>query len=291
MSIRELWDFNDPAGSEFRFRKALQDAAEQPISPDALELQTQIARAQGLQQQFDKAHATLDAVECALASRADDHAFAAAHVRLLLERGRVFNSSDDRDHVRSYFLRAWETACEMKLDALAVDAAHMMGIVAPAAEALHWNKRAIALAERSGDPEARQWLGSLYNNIGWTHHDRSEYDQATACFERALICRQQQGCAKDIFIARWCIGRCTRSLGRLEVALALQQTLLRDMEQAGEPCDGYLHEELAECLHALGRHEDARPHFQRACRLLSSDAWLARREPERLRRLAELGGE
>jgi hypothetical protein len=48
----KLWNFNDPAESERKFRA---------LPPDA-EVQTQIARAQGLQRKFDEAHKTLDAV-------------------------------------------------------------------------------------------------------------------------------------------------------------------------------------------------------------------------------------
>jgi hypothetical protein len=54
--------------------------------------------------------------------------------------------------------------------------------------------------------------------------------------------------------------------------------------------DGYVDEELAECLLALNRATEAQPHFLRAAELLSRDAWLAEHEPERLSRLRLLGG-
>ena len=58
---------------------------------------------------------------------------------------------------------------------------------------------------------------------------------------------------------------------------------------AGEQ-DGYVEEELGECLLALGRESQARPHFAAAYGLLRSDIWLARDEPARLARLRDLGG-
>ena len=51
-----LWNFDDPAGSERRFRTAA-DTAE---GTDRLVLMTQIARALGLQERYDEGHAVLD---------------------------------------------------------------------------------------------------------------------------------------------------------------------------------------------------------------------------------------
>ena len=54
--------------------------------------------------------------------------------------------------------------------------------------------------------------------------------------------------------------------------------------------DGYVYEELAECLYALGRLDEAKPYFRRAHELLSKDAWFVEGEAPRLARLAMLGG-
>ena len=86
------------------------------------------------------------------------------------------------------------------------------------------------------------------------------------------------------------MGRTLRSLGRAEEALALQRTLLAEWEAAGE-AGPYVLEEIAECLLALGRSDEARPFFARAHTELSKDDWLVKNEPGRLRRLAELGSE
>jgi hypothetical protein len=43
-------------------------------------------------------------------------------------------------------------------------------------------------------------------------------------------------------------------------------------------------------LLALDRPDEAAPRFRRAYELLSKDAWLVDAEPDRLRRLAQLGG-
>jgi tetratricopeptide (TPR) repeat protein len=152
---------------------------------------------------------------------------------------------------------------------------------------MNWSERALALAETSADPEARRWLGSLANNLGWAHHDAGDFVQALDCFQRALDWQRTNGHDEAVRIARWSVARTLRSLGRIEEALAEQGALRAELAEVGGQ-DGYVDEELGECLLALERPEDARPHSARAYAALSRDPWLREQEPERLRRLAEL---
>ncbi len=103
--------------------------------------------------------------------------------------------------------------------------------------------------------------------------------------------RRQSGTEMEIRIARWCVAHTIRRLGRVEEALALQQELRAEIEAAGADPDGFVFEEIAECLLVQGRGEEARPHFARAHALLSAYDWLVRDEPERIERLRRLGNE
>ncbi len=282
--IETLWDYNDPAGSETKFRALLADVTQETDKAFQAEVLTQIARAQGLQREFDDANATLHQAQAMV-----DPDMHLAKVRLLVERGRVFNSSGSADKAKPLFIKAWELASGEGIDGLAVDAAHMMAIVESGDEALMWNQKALDLANSSPEPDAQRWKGSLCNNIGWSHHSNGDYDKALAYFEQALQHRQAQGKADGIRIARWCFARCLRSLDRLEEALAIQRELEQQIADTKNP-DGYVYEELAECLHALGRTDEARAHFLRAHELLSKDAWFVEGEATRLARLAMLGG-
>ena len=64
--------------------------------------------------------------------------------------------------------------------------------------------------------------------------------------------------------------------------------LLREFDTLGEQ-DGYVYEEIAECLAALGHDDEARPYFAHAYETLSRDPWLVESEPARLERLRTLG--
>lgn len=79
------------------------------------------------------------------------------------------------------------------------------------------------------------------------------------------------------------------SVSRPAEALAIQQRLAVETAAAGDPEDGYGTEEIGECLLAMGRGTEARPHFARAAELLGADAWLAEHEPDRITRLERRG--
>lgn len=53
--------------------------------------------------------------------------------------------------------------------------------------------------------------------------------------------------------------------------------------------DGYVFEEIAECLLALGREEEARDYFARAYEQHKDDPWFPPTDPARLQRIPELG--
>jgi len=281
--IDSQWNYQDPAGTRGGFQELLTLANASGDVEYAAELQTQIARTYGLQQQFDSAHKLLDEVERRLVERSER-----VHIRYLLERGRTFNSSGDPAAATPLFEEAWTIARAGSLDALAVDAAHMMAIVVPTDQQQDWNHRALGLAEASAEPRAQRWRGSLYNNMGWSYFAQEHYDSALAMFEKAAAFRESQGQEREIRVAHWCRAKALRYLGRVEESLAIQQELRAAWEQDGEP-DGYVFEEIAECLKGLHRDDEAVPYFRRAWELLSEDAWLRRDEPDRLARLKRLG--
>ncbi len=244
--IDSLWNFEDPAASEAAFRNAQTEIDRAGDHALLMELLTQIARAQGLQRQYEAADATLAAVEASL--RPDE---VRARIRYALERGRLLRSSGRPALARLWFEEAAATARAADEQTLAVDALHMIALVeASPEEQLARNLDAVRYAEGASEPKARAWLASLWNNIGMSQHDAGRLDEALAAFERALALRREQGNAPRIRIARWMVAWTHRLLGRLDAALAEQQALEAEGEAAGQ-ADGYVLFELAELHLAL----------------------------------------
>lgn len=170
--LDELWDFSDPTGSEARLRRAGDELTE----PSArAELTTQVARALGLQERFDEAHAVLDHLDV------EDDVVAA---RAALERGRLYNSAGDPERAVPYFLAAADAASVAGSEFLRVDALHMLAI-ADAGQAAEWTAAALHVLDDVDDPRTLRWLVSLHNNAGWASFDAGRFDEALASFERS----------------------------------------------------------------------------------------------------------
>jgi len=283
--IDQLWNYNDPAGSEAKFRDLLAKARAAGNLPYAAEVMTQIARAQGLQQKYAEADQTLDETVKVLTPD-----MKTASVRVLLERGRVLNSSGSPEKSRTFFVQALQAAQAAQLEFYAVDAAHMLGIVYKGNASITWNERAMQMAEAAKDPRARGWLGPLYNNLGWTYADLKRYDDALKLFEKDFHYRTEKNAKSQASVARWSMAKMMRMLGRVDEALRIQQELLQEPDRKGNDSEGYTREEIAECLVLLGRNNEAKPYFARAWELLHDDPWLKQDEPQRLERLKQLGG-
>ena len=257
IDLTPLWNFANPALSEQRFRAALECASLE----DALILQTQIARTLGMRREFAEAQEVLAAIQ--------DEALAAspeAQVHYLLELGRTFASAthppetqtpEALNAARSLFLQAFDAARTSELDALAIDALHMMAFVDKEPEAqLAWDRKALAYLETSTQPDAKAWEGSLRNNVGYALRLLGRYEEAIEEFIFSLMAHERAGKPRNVRIAHWMIARTYRDQERFQEALEVQLRLEREWEETGEP-DLYVFEELALLYRAIGDTERA----------------------------------
>ncbi len=252
IDVRALWDFDDPAASEARFREALATAG----GDDALVLETQIARTYGLRRDPVRAREVLDAVRARLESAGPE-----PRVRYDLELGRTWIStmttSEERTPdalaaAREAYGRAFDLARDAGLDDLAIDAVHMLAIVeARPQEQLAWIDKGLALAVASSLPAARRWEASLRNNRGMALHEAGRDKEALADFHAALVLRQAMGDEGATRVAWWMVAWTQRLLGLTEEALAIQLRLERECADAGAP-DPYVLGELAALYRDLG---------------------------------------
>jgi tetratricopeptide (TPR) repeat protein len=270
----ELWDFDDPKGTEDRMQSLL------PNYNNATNLRatllTQIARAQGLQRKFEEAESTLDKV-----SKLLDKCTVKERVHYHLEKGRLKNSSGFPQEAKRHFEESYVMAVQNKYDALAVDAAHMIAIVENAEQSLQWNQRALRISTDSKDPKAKRWSASLLNNLGWTYFELQQFENALHAFQQALELRKQHQNQNTIRIAQYAVAKTLRAIGNIQEAWDIMNELVHL-----SPSDGYFAEEFAECLHALDRNDEAKQYFAQAFEQLSQDPWL--NDPVRLQRLKTL---
>ncbi len=262
--LKALWDFEKPELSEQRFRAALETAQ----GDEALILQTQIARTFALRKDFERAREVLRALEPAL-----EKAGAEVQTRYWLELGRTYAShrhspeSQTPESVqiaRQAYTKALALARTAHLDGLAIDALHMFAFVDTAPEdQLKTGREALAVVEKSEDPDAKRWEASIRSNLGEALFDLGRYDEALEHFQRALVLRERDGSPRILRDAHWHVGRVLRALNRTEEALAIQLRLERESEAASEPRD-YIYEELELLYRAKGDDSRASYYANRA---------------------------
>ena len=263
IDVAPLWDFNQPELSEQRFRAALASAS----PDDALILQTQIARTHGLRRDFAGAQRILKSIEPQVATAKPE-----VRVRYELEFGRTLASAKHaadtqtpvvKEQARARYLRALELAKAAHLDALAIDAVHMLAFVDTApTDQLKWGEEALAIALSSPQPAARKWEASVRNNVGYALHQLARYDEALAQFQQALVLRERADDAEATRAARWMVAWTLRALNQLDEALAIQLRLERECEAAGVP-DPYVFDELEALYRARGDDVRAREYAAR----------------------------
>jgi tetratricopeptide (TPR) repeat protein len=195
-----LWNFEDPKLSEQRFREALADPRYD--ADERAELTTQLGRAIGLQGRYEEADALLDSID------GDEPTVG---VRILLERGRVLNSSGHAAMAVPLFEQAAELGDHLGEEFLAVDALHMLAI-ADSAHAEPWTRSALEYASTVHDERTKHWMVALHNNLGWTLQHAGRLTEALVEFQLAEQWTERVGTPAQQKYAREAIEECEQAL-------------------------------------------------------------------------------
>jgi tetratricopeptide (TPR) repeat protein len=198
-----------------------------------------VARALGLQQRYAEGRDVLADVAAGSEGRTPE-----VSTRCALEHGRLLLSEGRGAEAAPLFERAGTEAEEAGLEALHVDALHMLALLGDPADQLRRTQQALAVARDATSPEARAWDASLLNNLGMAQHDLGELDAALKSFREALTIREARCQVAEARVARWMVAWTLRLLGRADEARTMQRALKAELDAAGER-DIYVEEELA----------------------------------------------
>jgi tetratricopeptide (TPR) repeat protein len=200
-TLDRLWDFDNPGLSERRFREAMDD--QKFDADERAELATQLGRAIGLQGRFEEADALLDSI--------DGEDEPTIGIRIILERGRILNSSGHPAMAVPLFEQAAELGDHLGEEFLAVDALHMLAI-ADADHAELWTRSALEYASTAHDPNTRRWMVALHNNLGWALHGAGRFAEALVEFQLAEQWADRVGTPAQQQYARQAIAECEHAL-------------------------------------------------------------------------------
>ncbi len=195
-------------------------------SREALEIATQVARAQGLQRQ-----ASMRRTRRSTRSRPSSCAWSAG-ARALPARARARLQFVGRREQGSAAVPPGRRGGQARGTAgdafYEIDALHMLGIAAPVAERLDWNMRAL-VAAGALDGRARPRLARVRctTTSAGRSSTRGEHASALGYWEKSLARARGAGDQQRHEIARWTVARGYRALGRLDDAERMQRDARR----------------------------------------------------------------
>lgn len=281
----EAWSLGDPSMIEKKFQELLPQAQQLKDKSIYLQILSQMALAQSLQKKFDEAHQNLDKAESLLTSE-----YELARVRILLERGRVFQQAESIPHARDYFEQSFELSKQHGFDTHTINAAHMIAIVVKnPQEKIRWNQLAIHLATSTKDKRTADWLGSLYHNLGQNYLEEKQFDLALQAFQSALAYRQKEGYVPNIRVAKWAVANALRLLDRSDEALSMLLALIKEYDVIVKTGNFDMPQEMFILARGLVYEEIAKNYqaktiafAQLAYGDLSGNAMFSKEEPKRL---------
>jgi tetratricopeptide (TPR) repeat protein len=219
--LDDLWLPGDPIASAER----LAAAAALPGRSELVraELETQRARALGLQGRFAEAEALLDSLE---------PAFGRLEVRVLLERGRLRGAEGRQGEAVEVLQEALRAARRDAEVDLAVETAAALAESDPS-HAEQWIEEGLSDLTGTDDPRTLRWGVVLHELRGWARFTDGDLAAALVSFEDARSFAEEVGTPDERFATRWAVARCLRALGRNQEAADIQRRLAA--ERPDEP--------------------------------------------------------
>jgi len=218
--------------------------------------------------------------------------------RYLGVRGRFEWTAKDSAATVATFRELFDYCEANGLYERAVDATHMMALVAPREERFEWARNGIAMAEAG---ELTGWLGPLWNNMGWDYVDAGDYEEGLAALEQARVYHYETGQQLSKLIADYSVAHVKRLMGDTDAAkMELQGVFAQanEMQEAGHldavEWMGFSRWELAEIAVAEDDNQTAAEFMNQALRELEQ-AGMPRWDPDdwqkKQARLAEISGQ
>lgn len=183
--------------------------------------------------------------------------------RYLGVKGRFEWKSDDLPSARKTFEEMLDYCNANSLWGRAVDAAHMLAIVAESYEdQIKWSQKGIEAAEASDN---ESWLGPLWNNLAATYYDMKQYDSALTCYKTSREYHWRFSGETAKLFADYHIGMTYRLLGQYDEAQKWLRPVLAWAERLeNNSAIGQACEDLGECEIAQGNKADGLAYLKRA---------------------------
>ena len=284
LNISDLWDFADPQASEKIFLKKMKEHSKSAF--EVWELQTQIARALGLQKKYIEAFHVLDSIQAGLEHAPVCESKDLVGIRYNLERGRILLLIEKVEDSIRCFRFAYKLATKIDADDLSIDAIKMLLNLTSISERIDLGLRGISIATKRGNENLYLSIGELATGVGQAYLENKEYQNAIEQFMHARDIYSKLVDAEHTRITRRSMCVAQRGLGNYKEAL-LELRMQEEWLKKSDNIDGIVFEEIAENLLALG-YSSSSIYFSKALECFKTQDLIGDLDPKRISRMREL---
>ena len=279
-----MWDFSDPLASEKNFREKMKKHSNSAF--EVWELQTQVARALGLQEKFFQAFQVLDSIQAGLEYAPVCESKDLVGIRYNLERGRILLLTEKIEDSIRYFRFAYKLAMKISAYDLSIDAIKMLLNLTSVNERIDLGLKGISIATERGNENLYSSIGELATGVGQAYLENKEYQKAIEQFMHARDIFSKLIDAENARTSRRSICIAQRGLGNYKEAL-LELRMQEEWLKKSDNLDGIVFQEIAENLLALG-HSSSSIYFSKALECFKLQDLIADMDPKRISRIREL---
>ncbi len=284
LKISDMWDFSDPEACEKKFLEKMKEHSKSAF--DVWELQTQVARALGLQGKFIQAFHVLDSIQAGFEYAPTCKSKDLVGIRYNLERGRILLLDKRISESIRYFRFALKLALKIEADDLSVDAIKMLLSVTCVNERIELGLKGINIASEKGNENLHYSIGEMATGVGQAYLEKQDYQKAIEQFMHARDIFSKAFDADNVRVIRRLICIAQRYLGQHKEALLELRAQEEWLKKSGN-IDGIVFEEIAENLLALG-HSSSSIYFSKALKCFETQLLIADMDPKRITRIREL---
>lgn len=185
------------------------------------------------------------------------------------EMARTGEINPEVPKAEAIFIDMYDYCLANELYSRAVDAAHMVALVAKKEDRLAWGLKGIKAAEEG---HLDGWLGPLWNNHGWNLEDLGRYEEGLEALKKAREYHYKSSRELPKLVADWSVGYAYRKVGNIDSALSIMTDVIgrADSLYKEDPSTDYAewvgstNRELGEIALAQNRPDEALVYFRKA---------------------------
>jgi len=272
----QYWKFASAKSTLQKFNELLPLAQKNGDAKYLAGLYTQLARANAINKNFDKAKMFLKRADSLITTNMKEQ-----KIRYLLENGRLNYMLQDVDLADSYLNNAFELANSNSFDFYAVDAADMLARIRPQTKKM-WLTKSIDIAKTSNDSIVVNWVPRLKTDLAVMFFENQEFEKSSNLLKQVLNVYNKKNNLMGKIRTTWVLGKSLRHEKKYKQAIKLLSNTSKLDKKNATILDAYIFIELAKCYQKIDDKKNALAYFEKAWTILNLNSAISKKDKQEL---------